>query len=89
MRHPAQGAIGSWVLYYSGFLCVSSHYLIPLRVSSLVVYDLGVSAPTPKAQGLISLVTVNLSPPQWDVPPATETLDWGVRAAPWQRTAPG
>jgi len=26
-----------WVLYYSGSFCVRSHYLIPLRVSSLVV----------------------------------------------------
>ena len=43
-----------WVLYSSAFLCVSSHYLILPRVSSLVVYALGVSAPTPKAQGLIS-----------------------------------
>ena len=42
------------VWYYSGFLCVSSHYLILPRVSSLVVQGLGVSAPTPKAQGLIS-----------------------------------
>ena len=42
------------VLYSSGFLCVSSHYLILPRVSSLVVKGLGVSAPTPKAQGLIS-----------------------------------
>ena len=42
------------VLYSSGFLCVSSHYLILPMVSSLVVYGLGVSAPTPKAQGLIS-----------------------------------
>ena len=33
---------------------MSSHYLILSRVSSLVVYGLGVSAPTPKAQGLIS-----------------------------------
>ena len=33
---------------------MSSHYLILLRVSSLVVYGLGVSAPTPKAQGVIS-----------------------------------
>ena len=42
------------VLYSSGFLCVSSHYLIFPRFSSLVVEGLGVSAPTPKAQGLIS-----------------------------------
>ena len=33
---------------------MSSHYLIPPRVSSLVVYGLGVSVPTPKAEGLIS-----------------------------------
>ena len=39
--------------YSSGFLCVSSHYLILPRVSSLVVQGLGVCAPTPKAQGLI------------------------------------
>ena len=32
---------------------MSSHCLIPSRVSSLVVQGLGVSAPTPKAQGLI------------------------------------
>ena len=32
---------------------MNSHYLIHPRVSSLVVYGLGVSAPTPKAQGLI------------------------------------
>ena len=56
MRRPAQGATGSWVMsgfVSSGFLCVSSHYLILPRVSSLVVQGLGVSAPTPKAQGLI------------------------------------
>ena len=41
--------------YSSGSLCVSSHYLIFPKVSSLVVYSLGVSAPTPKAQGLISV----------------------------------
>ena len=43
-----------WVLYSGGFLCGSSHYLILPRVSSLVVSGLGVSVPTPKAQGLIS-----------------------------------
>ena len=42
------------VLYSSGFLCVSSHYLILPRVNSLVISGLGVSAPSPKAQGLIS-----------------------------------
>ena len=53
----AQGATGGWVmlvLYSTGFLCVSSHYSILPKVSSLVVQDLGVSAPTAKAQGLIS-----------------------------------
>ena len=45
---------GYWVLYSSGFLCVNSHYLILPRLSSLVVLGLGVSVPTPKAQGLIS-----------------------------------
>ena len=43
-----------WVLYSGGFLCVSCHYLILPRVSSLVVWGLGVNASTPKAQGLIS-----------------------------------
>ena len=38
------------VLYSGGFLCVSSHYLILPRVSSLAVQGLGVSSPTPKAQ---------------------------------------
>ena len=40
MGRPAQGATGSWVMpgfVSSGFLCVSSHYLILPRVSSLVV----------------------------------------------------
>ena len=49
MRSPEQGAAGGWmmhrvllvvgleVLYLSDFLCVSSHYLILPRVSSLVV----------------------------------------------------
>ena len=40
MRRLAQGATGGWVmpdLVFKGFLCVSSHYWIPLRVSSLVV----------------------------------------------------
>ena len=54
MRHPAQGVTGGWVLYSSGFLCGSSHYLIQPRVNSLVMEGLGVSAPTPEAQGLIS-----------------------------------
>ena len=59
MRHPAQGATGGWVmqvLYSSGLLCVSSHYLIFPWVSSLVVWGLGVSAPTPEAQSLVSPV---------------------------------
>ena len=43
-----------WVWYSSGFICVSSHYLILPRVSSLVVQGLGVSVSTPKAQSLIS-----------------------------------
>ena len=50
-----QGATDGWmILYSSGFLCVSSHYLILPRVSSLVVEGLRVSAPTLKAQGLTS-----------------------------------
>ena len=57
MRHPAQGATGGWVmpgLTFKCFRCVSSHCLTLPRVSSLVVYGLGVSAPILKAQGLIS-----------------------------------
>jgi len=57
MRRLAQGATGGWVmpdLVFKGFLYVSSHYLILPRISSLVVQSLGVSAPTPKAQGLMS-----------------------------------
>ena len=42
------------VLYSSGFLRVSSHYLILPRVSSLVVLVLRVSAPTPKAWSLLN-----------------------------------
>ena len=34
MRCPAQGATDGWVLYSSGFLCISSHYLILPKVSS-------------------------------------------------------
>jgi len=42
-------------LYSSDFLCGSPHYLILPRVSSsLIVWVLGVSVPTPDAQGLIS-----------------------------------
>ena len=39
MRRPAQGATGGWVMQglISGFLCVSSHYLILPKVNSLVV----------------------------------------------------
>ena len=44
-------------MYYSGFLYASSHYLILPRVSSLVVYCLVVSSPTPKALGFISRFT--------------------------------
>ena len=56
MRHLAQGAIGGWMmlgLVLQWFpLCEFSLFDSP-RVSSLVVQGLGVSAPTPKAQGLI------------------------------------
>ena len=57
MSHPAQVLLVvefGQVLYSSGFLIVSSHYLILTRVSSLVVQGLRVSAATLKAQGLIS-----------------------------------
>ena len=57
MRHPAQSAAGGWVMPGLIFkwvpLCEFSLFDSP-RVSSLVVQGLGVSAPTPKAQGLIS-----------------------------------
>ena len=57
MRRPAQGATGGWVmpgLVFKWFpLCEFSLFDTP-SVSSLVVQGLGVSAPTPKAQGLIS-----------------------------------
>ena len=43
-----------WVLYSSGFLCVSSHSFLLPRASSLVIWGLGVCTPTPKARGLIS-----------------------------------
>ena len=56
MRRPAQGVTGGWVmpgLIFKWFpLC--EFYLILPRVSSLIVSGLGASAPTPKAQGLIS-----------------------------------
>ena len=56
MRHPAQGATDGWMmpdLVFKGFpLC--EFFLILRRVSSLVIQGLGVNAPTPKAQGLIS-----------------------------------
>jgi len=56
MRQPAQVllAAGDAGSFSSVFLCVSSRYLILPGVSSLVGYSLGVSAPTPKVQGLIS-----------------------------------
>ena len=41
-------------LVFKRFPLLNSHYLILPRVSSLVVWGLGVSAPTPKTQGLIS-----------------------------------
>ena len=59
MKRPAQGAIGGCVmpgLVFKWFpLCEFSLFNNPLRVSSLVVQGLGVSAPTPKAQGFVLL----------------------------------
>ena len=55
-RHPAQGATGGFVmpaLVFKWFLW-SEFSLITPRVSSLVVYGLGVSDPSPKTQGFIS-----------------------------------
>ena len=57
MRCPAQGATGGLVmlgLVFKWFpLCEFSLFDTP-RVSFLVVWGLGVSGLTPKAQGLIS-----------------------------------
>ena len=51
-----------WVLYSGGFLCVSSHYLIPPRVSSLVLYSLKSQCSHSKGSGLhlCSLSTISL-----------------------------
>ena len=59
MRCPAQGATNDWVmlgLVIKWFpLCEFSLFDTPYQiVSSLVVQGLGVSAPTPKAQDVIS-----------------------------------
>ena len=49
-----------YLFFLSSFIIIlnsfpgSCHYLIFLRANSLIVYDLGDSAPTSKAQGLIS-----------------------------------
>ena len=59
MRRPAQGATGGWAmlgLVFQWFpLCEFSLFNNRLRVSSLVVQGLGVSAPTAKAQGFVLL----------------------------------
>ena len=57
MRHPTQGAIGDWVipgLIFKWFPLFEFTLLILPRVSSLVIYGLGFSVPTPKAQDLTS-----------------------------------
>ena len=57
MRHPAQGVTGGWGmpgLAFKWFLSCEFSLLILPRVIPLAVYGLGVSAPIPKAQGLIS-----------------------------------
>ena len=51
-RHQKGAEEYPWVLYSSGLLCVSSHYMILPKVTGSL--GLGVSAITPKAQGLIS-----------------------------------
>ena len=51
-RHQKGAEEYPWVLYSSGLLCVSSHYMILPKVTESL--GLGVSAITPKAQGLIS-----------------------------------
>ena len=56
MRSPAQGATGGWVmpgLVFKWFPFCEFYLILP-RLSSLVVQGLGVSTPTPEAQGLIS-----------------------------------
>ena len=58
MRHPAQSATGGWVMpgpVFQWFPLCEVSVLIPPRVSFLLVWGLGVSAPTPKAHGSISL----------------------------------
>ena len=57
MRHPAQGAIGGWVmlgLVFKWFPLCEFSLFDTSRVSSLVAQGLGVSAPNPKVQGLNS-----------------------------------
>ena len=56
MRCTAQGATGGWVMLGLVLKCFCLCELLfdTPRVSSLVFYVLGVSGPTPKAQGLIS-----------------------------------
>ena len=57
MRHPAQGVTGGWGmpgLAFKWFLSCEFSLLILPRVIPLAVYGLGVNAPIPKAQGLIS-----------------------------------
>ena len=44
--HDTTGGWVMWVLYSSGFVCVSSHYLILLRISSMVIQVFGISALT-------------------------------------------
>ena len=52
MRSPAQGATDDWVIQGLVFKWLSlCDFSLPM-VGSLVVQGLGVSAPTPKAQGL-------------------------------------
>ena len=66
----------------------SCHYLIFLRANSLIVYDLGDSAPTSKAQGLISgqkqrfhnwfvmaLCEIKINAPKWETKDELQTND--------------
>ena len=79
--------VAGWcqVLYSSGFHCVSSHYLIPPRVSSLVVWGLGVSAPTPKAQSLsLSFAWVHIIVFCWSGTPVCSQLVFCMYFCVWR-----
>ena len=66
------------VLYFSGFLCVSSHYLIPTRVSTLVVEGTWSQCSHSKGSGLdlcyvILSKLLNVAKPQLN---QQQSTDW-------------